>query len=138
MTGINAAPNKLKLPILCQSKSGSKWLVLPLPKRTPKTTIPNSAPIFSVVKTFCIRVPCLTPKQWSPDKSKTTVIENIIPTLPLIGINGSGIDKITSCEPSTGKKNDTKPFNITARKAIAPEKVTRKEDQPDKKPISLP
>ena len=77
---MNAAPNKLKLPIFCQSKSGSKWLVLPLPKRTPKTMIPNSAPILSVVKMFCIIVPCLTPRQCSPDKSKTTVMEKNMPT----------------------------------------------------------
>ena len=37
-----------------------------------------------------------------------------------------------------GKKNDTKPFKMTERNAMAPEKVTRNEDQPERNPISLP
>src|SRR6266508_2696218 len=135
---MKAAPNKLKLPIFCQSKSGSKWLVLPLPKNTPRTMIPKRAPIFNVVKIFCVKVPCLTPKQCSPDKSNTTAMEKSVPTVALMGIHGSGMEKITSCEPRNGTKNDTNPFNITARKAIAPENVTRKEDQPDRNPINLP
>ena len=76
---MKAAPNKLKLPIFCQSKSGSKWLVLPLPKNIPQKMIPKSAPIFKIVKIFCVRVPCLTPRQWSPDKSNTTAMEKACP-----------------------------------------------------------
>src|SRR5262245_20308491 len=135
---MKAAANTLMLVIFGQSNRGSKCAPSPFPKRKPKTMIANKAPIFSVVNTFCVQVPGLTPKQWSPDKSKTTTIEKIIPTVALMGINGSGIEKITSCEPSTGKKKDTKPFKITAKKAIAPEKVTRNEDQPDRNPINLP
>ncbi len=111
--------------------------MLPLPKNTPKNNDSQSAPIFNIVKIFCVKVPCLTPRQWSPDKSNTTAMEKSVPTVALMGIHGSGIEKIRSCEPRNGKKNDTKPFNITARKAIAPEKVTRNEDQPDKKSHQL-
>ena len=49
-----------------------------------------------------------------------------------------GNEKMTSCDPRTGKKNDMKPFKMTERKAMAPEKVTRNEDQPERNPISLP
>ena len=136
---MKAAPNKLELPIFCQSNSGSKWLVLPSPNKMPRRMIPRSAPIFRIVKIFCVTVPCLTPKQCSPDKSNTTPMENSVPILTVIGISGSGNREDARLpNPSTGKKNDIKPFKITERNAMAPEKVTRNEDQPERNPISLP
>src|SRR5262245_53366601 len=135
---MKAAAKTLMLVIFCQSNNGSKCAPSPFPKKKPKTMIANNAPIFSVVKTFCIQVPCRTPRQCNPDKSSTTAIENIMPRVGLIGISGSGNEKSTSCETRRGKKKDTKPMKNTARKAIAPENVTRNDDQPDKKPINLP
>ena len=65
-------------------------------------------------------------------------MENSVPVLTVIGINGNANEKMTSSDPKIGKKNDMKPFKMTERNAMAPEKVTRNEDQPERNPISLP
>ena len=47
-------------------------------------------------------------------------------------------EKKTLSDPRMGKKYDMKLENPTAIAAIEPEKVTRKEDQPERKPMSFP
>src|ERR687891_100973 len=135
---MKAAAKTLKFVIFCQSNSGLKCAVLPLPNETPKMRIPNREPIFKVVKIFCVTVPCRTPKQCSPEIIMTTMTEKSVPTVTFIHKPKIVAEKIASWEPRTGKKKDINPLNPTARNAIAPEKVTRNDDHPERKPISFP
>jgi hypothetical protein len=65
-------------------------------------------------------------------------MEKRVPTVTLIENTGIAAEKSASLLPSTGKKNDMYSLKITARKAIAPENVTRNDDHPERKPINLP
>ena len=76
--------------------------------------------------------------QCSAEIASTTKMEKRVPTVTLIENTGSAAEKSASLLPSTGKKNDMYSLKITARKAIAPENVTRNDDQPERKPINLP
>src|SRR5882724_1442963 len=131
---MKAAAKTLKFPIFSQSNKGLKCAVSPLPNKSPKRIIPKREPIFKVVKIFCVAVPSRTPKQCRPEINSTTIIENSVPTVTLMGKPGTASETIVSFDPRTGKKKDIKPLKPTARNAMAPEKVTktmtiRKESQ---------
>src|SRR4029453_14051573 len=134
---MKAAEKDLKLPIFSQSKKGLKCAVSPLPNNTPKRIIPKREPIFTVVKIFCVVVPSRTPQQYLPENNNTTIIEKSVPTVTLMGKPGTASEKIASFDPRTGKKKDIKPLKPTARNAMAPEKVTKNDDHPERKPTSL-
>src|SRR6266545_6043232 len=138
IAGIKAEAKTLDWAILSQSNRGLKCAVSPLPINTPSRIIPTSDPILITVKMFCVMVPWRTPMQCSAEINSTTRMEKRVPMVTFIETKGIAAEKRTSLLPSTGKKNDMYSLKITTRKAIAPEKVTRNDDQPDRKPINLP
>ena len=76
--------------------------------------------------------------QCSAEINSTTKMEKRVPMVMLIDTKGIAAEKSASLLPSTGKKKDMYSLKMTARKAIAPENVTRNDDQPERKPINLP
>ena len=76
--------------------------------------------------------------QCNAEITNTTKMQKRVPTVTLIETRGIAAEKRTSLLPSTGKKNDMYSLKITARKAMAPENVTRNDDQPERNPINLP
>ncbi|MBI2992245.1 MAG: hypothetical protein HYY47_08975 [Deltaproteobacteria bacterium] len=65
-------------------------------------------------------------------------MEKSVPIETLIEWPMIAVEKRTFSDPRMGKKNDMKAANPTAMAAIEPEKVTRKEDHPERKPVSFP